>query len=118
MKTTIIARKENIGKNMKTITTLEVAEMMGVEHWKILRKLDGQEKDGKHIRGYIEILGDNEIVVSDYFIPSTYRDSSGKENKCYHVTKMGCEFLANKFTKGKYVNKIICLFLGIYLFKG
>ena len=49
MKTTIIARKENIEKNMNTITTLEVAEMMEVEHWKILRKLDGRENDNKHI---------------------------------------------------------------------
>ena len=101
MKATIIARKENIEKNMKTITTLEVAEMMEVEHWKILRKLDGRENDNKHIKGYVEILADNQMVVSDYFIPSTYRDVSGKENKCYNVTRMGCEFLANKFTGEK-----------------
>ena len=101
MKTTIIARKENIEKNMKTISTLEVAEMMEVEHWKILRKLDGRENDNKHIKGYVEILADNQMVVSDYFIPTTYKDASGKENKCYHVTKMGCEFLANKFTGEK-----------------
>ena len=101
MKTTIIARKENIEKNTKTISTLEVAEMMEVEHWKILRKLDGQEKDGKHIKGYIEILGDNEIVVTDYFIKSTYLSSQNKEMPCYKVTKMGCEFLANKFTGEK-----------------
>lgn len=84
-----------------TITTLEVAEMMETDHWKLLRKLDGQQKDGKHIRGYVEILADNDIVVSDYFIPSTYRDSSGKENKCYEVTWMGCDFLANKSTGEK-----------------
>lgn len=101
MKTTIITRKENIEKNMNTITTLEVAEMMEVEHWKILRKLDGRENDNKHIKGYVEILADNQMVVSDYFIPTTYKDASGKENKCYNVTKMGCEFLANKFTGEK-----------------
>ena len=39
--------------------------------------------------------------LSDFFIASTYKDSSGKENKCYKVTKMGCEFLANKFTGEK-----------------
>ena len=84
-----------------TITTLEVAEMMETEHWKVLRKLEGQEKNGKHIPGYIEILADNEIVVSDFFIPATYRDASGKENKCYEVTKLGCDFLANKSTREK-----------------
>lgn len=101
MKTTIIARKENIEKNMKTISTLEVAEMMGVEHKLILRKLDGRENKGKRIKGYIEILTENQMVPSDYFIPTTYKDASGKENKCYNVTKMGCEFLANKFTGEK-----------------
>lgn len=84
-----------------TITTLEIAEMMNTEHWKILRKLDGQEVNGKHIEGYVEILTDNYLVVSDYFTPSAYRDSSGKENRCYNVTKLGCDFLANKFTGKK-----------------
>ena len=85
-----------------TITTLEVAEMMQVEHWELLRKLDGRtKKDGSHTKGYIEILTDNHLGVSDYFIPSTYKDGSGKENKCYEVTKLGCDFLANKSTGEK-----------------
>lgn len=80
-----------------TITTLEVAEMMETDHWKLLRKLDGDKKSD----GIIKILTDNNFVVSDYFIPSTYRDASGKENKCYEVTKLGCDFLANKSTGEK-----------------
>lgn len=40
-------------------------------------------------------------MVSDYFILSSYKDSSGKENKCYKITKLGCDFLANKFTGEK-----------------
>lgn len=56
-----------------TITILEVTEMMEVEHWKLLRKLDGDKKS----EGIIKILTDNNFVVSDYFIPSTYRDASG-----------------------------------------
>lgn len=80
-----------------TITTLEVAEMMETEHWKLLRKLDGDKKSD----GIIKILTDNNFVVSDYFIPGTYRDGSGKENKCYQVTKLGCDFLANKSTGEK-----------------
>ena len=85
-----------------TITTLEVAEMMEVEHWELLRKLDGRtKKDGSHSSGYIEILTDNHLVVSDFFIPSSYKDASGKENKCYEVTRLGCDFLANKSTGEK-----------------
>lgn len=80
-----------------TITTLEVAEMMEVSHNDILRKLDGR-KDRK---GYIEILAESQMAVSDYFIPSTYRDASGKENKCYEATRLGCDFLANKSTGEK-----------------
>lgn len=80
-----------------TITTLEVAEMMEVEHCKLIRKLEGS-KDRK---GYINILTEAQMGVSDYFIPSTYKDASGKENKCYQVTKLGCDFLANKSTGEK-----------------
>lgn len=81
----------------KTITTLEVAEMMETDHWKLLRKLDGDKKTV----GIIKILTDNNFVVSDYFIESTYKDTSGKENKCYEVTRLGCDFLANKSTGEK-----------------
>ena len=80
-----------------TLTTLEVAEMMETEHWKLLRKLEGDKKSD----GIVKILADNNFVVSDYFISSTYRDASGKENKCYEVTRLGCDFLANKFTGEK-----------------
>ena len=85
----------NLGK--ATITTLEIAEMIEVEHKRLLRKLDG-DKDRK---GYVQILTEAQMGLSDFFIPSTYRDSSGKENKCYEVTKLGCDFLANKFTGEK-----------------
>lgn len=85
----------------QTITTMEIAEMMNVAHWQVLRKLDGRESKGKHIRGYVEILADNQMVVSDFFVPATYLSEQNKEMPCYKVTKMGCEFLANKFTGEK-----------------
>lgn len=85
----------NLSQN--TITTLDVAEMMETDHYKILRKLEGD----KHRRGYIQILSNSHLGVSDYFRESTYRDSSGKTNRCYEVTKLGCDFLANKSTGEK-----------------
>lgn len=85
----------------QTITTLEIAEMMGVAHWQVLRKLDGREAKGKDMRGYVEILADNHLVASDFFVPATYLSEQNKEMPCYKVTKMGCEFLANKFTGEK-----------------
>lgn len=80
-----------------TITTLEVAEMMEVEHSKLMRKLEGS-KDRK---GYIEILGEAHLGVTDYFVKSTYRTEQNKELPCYQVTKLGCDFLANKSTGEK-----------------
>lgn len=85
-----------------TITTLEIAEMMDIEHWELLRKLDGRtKKDGTRTKGYVEILNDNHLAVVDFFIKSSYLDSKGEERPCYEVTKLGCDFLANKFTGEK-----------------
>ena len=84
-------------RHKNTITTLEIAEMMEISHKTILRKIEGS----KDRRGYIQILTEHQMVPSDYFIASIYKDSSGKENKCYLVTKLGCDFFANKFTGEK-----------------
>lgn len=81
----------------QTITTLEIAEMMETSHRNILRKLEGQDVKGKHIKGIIEVLTEAYLGVSDFFEESTYEDSSGKTNKCYNCTRKGCEFLAHKF---------------------
>lgn len=55
------------------LNTLEIAEMLEIEHWQLLRKLNGRTgSNGKHIKGYVEILGDNQVVVTDFFRESTY----------------------------------------------
>ena len=41
------------------------------------------------------------MSVADYFVKSVYIDAQGKERPCYEVTKLGCDFLANKFTGEK-----------------
>lgn len=83
----------------QTITTVEIAEMMEMGHYKVLEKLEGTRD--KKTKGIIPTMTAHEIVVSDYFTASAYKDASGKENKCYLVTKLGCDFLANKFTGEK-----------------
>lgn len=75
--------------------------MVGKEHKLVLRKLEGRESNGKHVKGYIEVLNDNQMVVVDYFIKSTYKDTKGEIRPCYNVTRLGCDFLANKFTGEK-----------------
>lgn len=84
-----------------TISTVEIAEMMGISHKVVLRKLDGRDEKGKHVKGIIEVLTQHHLVPSDYFVESTYQSVDGKKNKCYECTRMGCEFLANKFTGEK-----------------
>lgn len=87
----------NLVTKQATLNSRVIAEMIGIRHKEILRKLEG----AKDRKGYITILAENQMVTSDYFILSTYNDESGKENKCYEFTKMGCEFIANKFTGEK-----------------
>ncbi|MCM1217200.1 MAG: phage regulatory protein/antirepressor Ant [Lachnospiraceae bacterium] len=81
----------------KTITTLEIAEMMEMRHSDILAKLEGSEKS----KGIIPILSERNFPLADYFQESIYLDTQGKPRKCYNVTKIGCDFLANKFTGEK-----------------
>lgn len=85
-----------------TISSIEVAEMVGKEHKELLRD----------IRRYCEQLGESKIALTDFFAESTYRTVQNKEMPCYNVTKKGCEFIAHKLTgvKGteftaKYINR-------------
>lgn len=86
----------------KTITSVEVAEMVGKDHHKLLRD----------IRNYIDQLNQSKIGSVDFFTESNYKDGKGETRPCYLVTKKGCEFIAHKMTgvKGteftaKYINR-------------
>ena len=106
MSNTLVPQNNNIGIDVKTIPSYEVAEMMdGKQHWQVLRMLDGYEppkgSKSRKVVGIIPTLTDHNVVVSEYFIESTYKDGSGKQNKYYECTKMGCDMLANKMTGEK-----------------
>ena len=86
------ARREYFeSEPIQTIISTEVAEMMEIEHKSLLRKISGINKD----------FTQHNFVLSDYWIESEYTDRSGKTNKCYEITKKGCEFLAHKTTGTK-----------------
>ena len=87
----------NLAINQPVIDSREVAEMIGVKHKEILRKLEG----AKDRKGYVEILNEHQMAPVDYFIKSSYLDEKGEERPCYQFTKMGCEFIANKLTGEK-----------------
>ena len=82
---------------IETIPSYEVAEMMDKKHKEVLRMLEG---DATHI-GIVPVLTEAQLEPSDYFMESTYIDGSGKTNKCYECTKMGCELLATRLTGSK-----------------
>lgn len=102
---TALSTKDKIqfGNEVQTITTLEIAEMMGLPHYDILKKLEGTTNPDGSVKqvGIIPTLGKGKIPVTDYFIKSTYLTGQNKEMPCYEVTKLGCDFLANKFTGEK-----------------
>lgn len=71
--------------------------MMARRHGQVLKMIEG----GAGEVGIIKVLTEHDFVLSDYFVASSYKDASGKSNKCYECTKMGCEMLANKLTGEK-----------------
>lgn len=83
--------KNNEGQAVQTIPSYEVAEMMEVEHAKVLRMIEG---DKTHI-GIIPTLRNVNVEISEYFIESTYKvENNNKIYKCYECTKLGCDMLA------------------------
>ncbi len=75
----------------KTLTSIEVAEMVGKEHDKLKRD----------IGRYKEQLNTAKIGDIEFWTESSYKDSRGREQKYYLVTRKGCEFIAHKLTGQK-----------------
>lgn len=46
----------------------------------------------------------------NFFVKSSYKDSKGEKRTCYLISKIGCEFIANKMTGDKGI-----LFTAIYV---
>ena len=75
----------------QTISSIEVAEMVGKEQSKLLRD----------IRNYITQLAETKIGLGDFFTESTYKDANNQSRPCFNVTKKGCELIAHKLTGTK-----------------
>lgn len=76
---------------IKTVASMEVANMIGKEHAKLLRD----------IKRYIKQLGEAKIGFSDFFQESTYISEQNKVMPCFTITLKGCEFIAHKLTGQK-----------------
>lgn len=73
------------------ISSMEVAEMIGKEHNKLMRD----------IRRYLKQFSQSKIGQSDFFIETIYVNERGKEYPAFTITRKGCDFLANKLTGQK-----------------
>lgn len=90
-------------KDIKTLSSLEVAEMIEKRHDHLIRD----------IRNYIEVMKDNPKLGShNFFIESTYVNSQNKVQPMYLLSKLGCELVANKMTGEKGI-----LFTALYVQK-
>lgn len=79
-------------KNVNTIDSREVAEMLGKEHKEIMRTIKGDKKT----IGMLPVLEKGGLNISDYFIESTYINVQNKTQPCYLITKLGCEMLGTR----------------------
>ncbi|MDT2980433.1 Rha family transcriptional regulator [Enterococcus casseliflavus] len=75
----------------RTLTSNEVAEMIGKDHSKLIRD----------IRTYIGYLAEAKIGSGNFFIESYYKDANNQERPNYLLTKQGCEMVSNKLTGAK-----------------
>lgn len=79
---------------IEVVESREVSDMIGKQHAHLMRD----------IKGYSEILKnstESSFGLSDFFIPHTYTDSTGRTLPCYLITKKGCDMVANKMTGEK-----------------
>ena len=78
----------------------EVAERFNRSHGSVLKSIQGENRNGCHINGFIDELIENKINPEQYFISSTYMNR-GKEYPEYLMTRDGFSLLVMGFT-GKY----------------
>ena len=84
--TGFVVKVENINGILVT-TSNRVAEELGVNHKHLLDKIDG----------YIEKFNSAELLAQ-FYIPHNYKDSSGKTNRNYLITKKGVAQLVGGYS--------------------
>jgi Rha family phage regulatory protein len=73
------------------IDSRQVAEFVGKPHNDLM----------KSIRKYSGYLTAGTFSLSDFFVPNTYFDATGRELPCYLCARNGCELIAHKLTGEK-----------------
>lgn len=80
----------------KTLTSMEVAEMIGKRHCDLMRDINRYCKQINEANN--GLVSERKIALADFFKEKTYKDEQGKERPCFEITKKGCEFIAHKLT--------------------
>ena len=75
-------------KGVPVADSREVAQMIGRKHGHVMRTIGTMCKH----------LTQSKIGFSEFFIPATYTDPTGRTLPCYYLTEMGCDMVANKQT--------------------
>ncbi|HFL2394894.1 TPA: Rha family transcriptional regulator [Clostridioides difficile] len=84
--------------NKLTTDSRDIVLMVEKEHKILLRD----------IRSYINQMEEDnrsmstDLYLSGYFIENTYLDDYKRKKPCYVITKIGCDFIANKEKAYKY----------------
>lgn len=76
----------------QTLSSMEVAEMVEMEHKYLMRNIRKYSKD-------MEVGA--KISPTDFWTEDSYVDSQERSQPCYLITKLGCEFIAHKTTGAK-----------------
>ena len=103
-------------KQKAVVDSRDVAKAVGRPHRQLLRSIQtiiGHMKHANTERKNVlsekpEIserksvpTANGKINISDFFIPSTYTDETGRTVPCYLCTRLGCDMIANKMTGEK-----------------
>lgn len=73
-----------LGESPKTMSSLEIAELTGKNHFDVMRSIRNMEPAW-------------EKVSQSKFALATYKDAQGKERPCYFLDKRECLYIATKF---------------------
>lgn len=81
--------------NIKAVSTMEIADELGVLHSAIMQKIEGYGTNP----GIIPTLLEEQKDTSKYFVPTTFYGGNGRNYRCYLVTDPGRILLYNSFGK-------------------
>lgn len=90
-------------KQKPVVDSRDVAQVVDRPHRQLLRSIQTMIGHMKHANTERKSVLSEQLKIntSDFFIPSTYTDETGRTLPCYLCTRLGCDMIANKMTGEK-----------------